>query len=192
MKLIQIVGRKKTGKTSYVVRLLPLLVGRGLKVATVKHSAHPHPLDKPRSDSLRHRDAGANATLVIAAAFAALHFPTPGSSQEAQALIEKYFDDMDLVLVEGWKDMKGSKIEILSSDANENVQTPMHLESGDLMAVVYGQGIHSTELSIKGPCGFVDEERDGSCDEIPCFHWVEIEAVTNLILRWMETDTNRS
>jgi len=185
VKLIQIVGRKKTGKTSYVVRLLPLLVGRGLKVGTVKHSAHPHPLDKPRSDSLRHRDAGADATLVIASAFAALHFPTPESPKDAQTLIDKYFQEMDLVLVEGWNDLKRPKIEILGSDAKNKIQTPVHLNSGDLMAAVYGQGIHSSELTIKGPNRFVDETRGGSADEIPCFHWVEIEAVADLILNWM-------
>jgi molybdopterin-guanine dinucleotide biosynthesis adapter protein len=183
VKSIQIVGRKKTGKTSYVVRLLPLLVGRGLKVGTVKHSAHPHPLDKPRSDSLRHRDAGADATLVIAAAFAALHFSTPEDPKEAHGLIERYLGGFDLVLVEGWNEMPGPKIEILPSDAKGQPDSPVHLASGDLMAAVYTQGLHSETRYLNGPCSYVEANPP---DLIPCYHWVEIEAVADLILRWME------
>ena len=65
MKTLQIVGRKKSGKTSLVVRLIPLLQAHKLRVGTVKHSSHPHPLDREGSDSWLHRNAGAEATLAI-------------------------------------------------------------------------------------------------------------------------------
>jgi hypothetical protein len=87
VRALQVVGRKKSGKTSLILRLLPLLRARGLRIGTVKHSSHPHPLDRPGSDSMRHRQAGAEATLVISAAAAALHFPAPAGDEEG--LIER-------------------------------------------------------------------------------------------------------
>lgn len=168
-----------------MVRLLPLLVGRGLNVGTVKHSTHPHPLDKPRSDSLRHRDAGAGATLVIASEFAALHFSTPENPAEAQELIARYLGGFDLVLVEGWNEMPGPKIEILPADAKGKPDLPVHFATGDLMAAVYTQGLHSETRYLNGPCSFSGAN---SPDLIPCYHWVEIEAVTDLIQRWMAAD----
>ena len=55
VKALQIVGRKKSGKTSLLVRLIPLLQAQGLRVGTVKHSSHPHALDREGSDSWLHR-----------------------------------------------------------------------------------------------------------------------------------------
>ena len=65
MKVLGIVGRKDSGKTHLVVRLVGELRARGLVVSTVKHTHH-HDIefDVPGKDSWRHRQAGASEVLV--------------------------------------------------------------------------------------------------------------------------------
>ncbi len=50
-KVLCFVGWSGSGKTTLLVQLLFALRSLGLKVAVVKHSAHPHPLHKPGSDT---------------------------------------------------------------------------------------------------------------------------------------------
>ncbi|MCK4847203.1 MAG: molybdopterin-guanine dinucleotide biosynthesis protein B, partial [Deltaproteobacteria bacterium] len=57
--IISIVGLSGSGKTTVLEKLITELSERGLKVGTIKHSCHPHPVDAPGKDSWRHREAGA-------------------------------------------------------------------------------------------------------------------------------------
>ena len=103
MRRLQIVGRKKSGKTSLVCRLIPLLRARGLRVGSIKHSAHPHSLDREGSDSWRHREAGAEITLGITEATVSVHLPLPGDDAALESLIERELGGLDLVLIEDRK-----------------------------------------------------------------------------------------
>lgn len=40
-------GVKNSGKTTLITKLLPILTGRGLKVATIKHDGHDFQTDVP-------------------------------------------------------------------------------------------------------------------------------------------------
>ena len=53
------VGRSNTGKTTVIERLIPILVGKGLKVAVIKHHPHDFEIDKPGKDTYRYKQAGA-------------------------------------------------------------------------------------------------------------------------------------
>ncbi|MCK4413087.1 MAG: molybdopterin-guanine dinucleotide biosynthesis protein B [Candidatus Eisenbacteria sp.] len=141
MKRLQVVGRKKSGKTGLVVRLIPLLQGRGLRVGSIKHSSHPHPLDREGSDSWLHRKAGAGKTLAITAVAGTLHFSLPEEEQDIQALIDRFLGDLDLVLIEGWAQLAGPKIEILPADKQGRLREPRVRGSGELLAVVLSPGV---------------------------------------------------
>ena len=65
--VVGIVGWKKSGKTTLVVRLIEELTRRGLKVATVKHAHHNFQIDDKETDSARHRRAGAAQVAVVSA-----------------------------------------------------------------------------------------------------------------------------
>ncbi|HUK65969.1 MAG TPA: molybdopterin-guanine dinucleotide biosynthesis protein B [Anaeromyxobacteraceae bacterium] len=54
-------GPSGSGKTTLLVKLIPALMARGLTVAALKHSGHPHSFDRPGKDSARLRRAGAIA-----------------------------------------------------------------------------------------------------------------------------------
>lgn len=53
-----------TGKTSLLVKLLPLMKLQGLRVALIKQAHHDIEFDKPGKDSYELRKAGADQELV--------------------------------------------------------------------------------------------------------------------------------
>lgn len=62
--VICIVGKKKSGKTTFIEKLIPELQALGLSVGTVKHDAHSFDMDHEGKDSWRHRHCGAETVVV--------------------------------------------------------------------------------------------------------------------------------
>jgi len=48
---VSVVGRKNAGKTTLIERLVPELIARGRRVATIKHDAHDFEIDIPGKDT---------------------------------------------------------------------------------------------------------------------------------------------
>ena len=63
--ILSIVGKSGSGKTTLIEKLLPELKHRGMRIGTIKHSAHEMDMDKPGKDSWRHRQAGADTVMVV-------------------------------------------------------------------------------------------------------------------------------
>jgi molybdopterin-guanine dinucleotide biosynthesis protein B len=105
VKVFGIVGRKDSGKTHLVVRLVRHLGGRGLAVATVKHTHHHGPqVDRPGSDSARHFEAGAVET-VLASDTGWVLFHRSAAPPTLDAIAAR-IDPCDLLLVEGYKQLE--------------------------------------------------------------------------------------
>ncbi len=108
-----------TGKTTLLLRLLPLLKAQGLRVAVAKHAHHAFEVDQPGKDSMRLRQAGADQMLVASSRRVALikehpeGHPEPGLAELLQMLAP---DELDLVLVEGFKREPIPKIELHRSE----------------------------------------------------------------------------
>jgi len=104
-----------TGKTTLLVRLLPLLKAKGLRVGVIKHAHHTFDLDTPGKDSYELRKAGADQTLVASRRRWALMVETGHEKDEPEieALIQRLpQQDLDLILVEGFKLSSLPKIEL--------------------------------------------------------------------------------
>ncbi|MFZ2540235.1 MAG: molybdopterin-guanine dinucleotide biosynthesis protein B [Gallionella sp.] len=112
--VIAIVGHSGAGKTTLIERLLPKLIARKIRVATIKHTHHALALDIAGKDSWRHRQAGAEASLLVTPSSMSLVLDGIGS-HEPEQLAQHYFPDMDLVLVEGFSRAACQKIEVLRS-----------------------------------------------------------------------------
>ena len=67
MKVFGLIGWSNAGKTTLMINLLPELIGRGIKVSTMKHGHHDFDIDKAGKDSYRHREAGASEVLLTSA-----------------------------------------------------------------------------------------------------------------------------
>jgi len=107
-----VAGWSGSGKTHLLTRLIPLLVARGLKIATLKHAHHGFDVDQPGKDSYAHRAAGASEVLVSSARrWVQLH--ELGSEPEATlAQLLRRVSPCDLVLVEGFKTQRHPKLEV--------------------------------------------------------------------------------
>ena len=110
MKVIAIIGHKASGKTTFLRRLIPVLVERGYRVGTAKHVAPDVEPDHPGKDTQLHREAGAERVLLYSDLHGALfwdHDEVPVTDY-----LERYMADLDLVLLEGFKASDYPKIEV--------------------------------------------------------------------------------
>jgi len=111
MKPIHVIGQPGSGKTTLIVDIIQELKKQNIKVGTMKHSAHIHELDKPGKDSFRHRKAGASPVCMVTQDMVAVYLSRP-LEMTPQALLERYFSNIDIVLIEGWISGPHDKIEI--------------------------------------------------------------------------------
>jgi molybdopterin-guanine dinucleotide biosynthesis protein B len=101
-----------SGKTTLIEKLIPLLVGRGLRVSVVKHAHHGFDVDQPGKDSHRHRLAGASEVLVSSDTRWALMHELRGEPEAGLPTLLERLSPCDLVLVEGFKTQAIPKLEI--------------------------------------------------------------------------------
>ncbi len=103
-----------TGKTTLLKQVLPILKARGLRVGVVKHAHHGFDIDQPGKDSYELRRAGATQMLVGSRQRWALMVETdlPDEPRLAELLSHLLPDELDLILVEGFKPEQIPKIEI--------------------------------------------------------------------------------
>jgi molybdopterin-guanine dinucleotide biosynthesis protein B len=125
--LINIVAaRSGTGKTTFMEKLVTVLVERGYQVGTIKSDAHSFEMDVPGKDTWRFAQAGARVTAIIGPEKFALIQKT----QEKKNLDEvaDLIQDVDLILVEGYKKADKPKIEIIRREkGTEIISQPEHL-----------------------------------------------------------------
>ena len=111
-RIIGLAGWSGSGKTTLITKVIPVLVGRGLTVATVKHAHHEFDLDQPGKDSWRHRQAGAEEVLVSSAQRWALMHELRGAREPHLTELLKKLSRVDLVIVEGYKSEPHRKVEV--------------------------------------------------------------------------------
>ena len=112
IKAISFVAKSGTGKTTLLEKLIIELRSRGYRVGAFKAISHLFDIDQPGKDSYRMAAAGAEATLICSAeklAFVQTHPEQP----DINDLLSHYFQDVDIVLVEGHKRGSLPKIEIV-------------------------------------------------------------------------------
>ena len=112
MRIIGLAGWSGSGKTTLIKKVIPCLTARGLKVSTLKHAHHGFDLDQPGKDSFFHRAAGATEVVISSAKrWAILHELRSEAEWDLPDLLAK-MSPVDLVLVEGYKDIRFPKIEL--------------------------------------------------------------------------------
>ena len=117
MKIVSIVGRKNTGKTSLTVKVIEELSKRGYNVASIKHSHHTMEMDKENTDTWKHKQAGSNVVVGIGSTT----FFNVRKEMDLNRLLFliKYMDDIDFVVIEGFKKYNYPKI-ITSPDVRDD------------------------------------------------------------------------
>ena len=116
-KIVGIVGWKDVGKTFFVTEIINILVKKGYKVGTIKHAHHDFDIDKPGTDSFKHRQSGANEVIISSSKRWAKIIENENKNEKKLKELLKEFNDVDIVLVEGYKKENHPKIEIISNNS---------------------------------------------------------------------------
>ncbi len=102
-----------TGKTTLLEKLISLLAQKNINIAVIKHAHHSFDIDHPDKDSYRLRKAGAKHLLISSRNRHALITETPEEEPNFHQLLARFpVDDIDLLLVEGFKKEAFPKIEL--------------------------------------------------------------------------------
>lgn len=125
MKIFGLTGWSGSGKTSLMVRLIPALTGRGLRVSTVKHAHKGFDIDHPGKDSHNHRVAGATEVLVSSPRrWALMHELRDGEPELTLEQLIGKVAPVDLLLIEGFKRDRHEKIEVWRADVDKPLIAP--------------------------------------------------------------------
>jgi molybdopterin-guanine dinucleotide biosynthesis protein B len=112
MKVIGLAGWSGAGKTTLLTRIIPHLLGKGLRVSVIKHAHHSFDVDVPGKDSWVHRQSGATEVLVSSGNRWALMHELRGAPEPRLPELLKKMSPVDLVIVEGFKSEPHRKIEV--------------------------------------------------------------------------------
>jgi molybdopterin-guanine dinucleotide biosynthesis adapter protein len=143
-----IVGRSNTGKTTLIERLIPLLVAKGIRVATIKHHHKPIEMDVVGKDTQRHKQAGAQASMIVAGKRLGLVADVEEEMGVGE-LVARYMTGVDLVIVEGYKKEPLPKIEVYNYREDD---PPVAGEDERLVAIVSDR-----EIAARVPVFLRDE-----------------------------------
>jgi len=135
-KIIGITGRKDVGKTHYASLIIKLLVKMGYKVGSVKHAHNDFDIDKPGTDSFKHREAGSSQVIISSAKRWVNIIENNNKNEKNLEELIKEFQDIDIIVVEGFKRENHPKIEILGKglkNINKEINKVIAIVSDELL-----------------------------------------------------------
>lgn len=171
-----------TGKTQLITQLIPLLKQRNVRIGVIKHAHHDVDIDKPGKDSFEMRKAGATPVVLASDKRIAIMIE---KEQEKASSIEELLayidpDSIDLVLIEGYKELDYNKLFLFRHQVKGRFQ-----EIDEAVLKIMN---HQNTLAIVT-----------DCDEAPLLEQLEqqkpvininqIEDVTQFILDYIKTET---
>ena len=134
------VGRKNSGKTTLMEKVIAGLKAAGHRVAAVKHDAHRFEIDHPGKDSYRFSAAGADTTVISSPGKTAvvLHHR---EEIPLEAILSRFVEGVDIILAEGYKASRFPKIEVHREATGEPLLDP---PPPGLIAVATDNRVEST------------------------------------------------
>ena len=128
-RIISIIGKKGSGKTTLAVALSAEFVRRGHRVMAMKHASHPATVDMPGTDTYRHFHEGKAERVLIAAPETRGLFERVRDDTDPITLAKEYLDGADLVIAEGFTDYPLPKIEVFRREVSDTPHYDGSLES---------------------------------------------------------------
>lgn len=132
--IVGFIAASGTGKTTLLTKLIPILNKDGIRVGLIKHSHHNFEIDKPEKDSYRLRQAGANPVMLVSryrrAIITELHSDAEPDLDEQLKFLDQ--TELDLILVEGFKEEKYPKIELYRVSLNKPF---LYLSDPEIIAI---------------------------------------------------------
>lgn len=153
---VSLAGYSNSGKTTVMANLIRIIKQRGYRVAALKHAAHGYTMDPPGTDSWQYAEAGADQVVVVGPEALTVH--EFYQSEKSLGEIMDRIENVDIILVEGYKNQPGPKIEIYRHE-NSTDRIPM---SGNVLAIV-------SDIPLSG--------------DLPRFSFDELEELADLIIK---------
>ena len=111
--IIGISGWSGSGKTKLITNLIKFFKDNySLKVCALKHAHHTFELDQKGKDSQKMFEAGANRVIIASSKQWAIINRINNTEPPLEELLRHSKDNIDIILVEGWKFSKIKKIEV--------------------------------------------------------------------------------
>lgn len=110
-RIISVVGKTNSGKTTLVERIIPELKKRSYRVGAIKHDVHHFEVDYEGKDTWRMTQAGADA-VAIASAEKFCFMKRLDAEKTIDEIVKELFMDADIVITEGYKRENKPKIEV--------------------------------------------------------------------------------
>ncbi|OLO26852.1 molybdopterin-guanine dinucleotide biosynthesis protein B [Alkalihalophilus pseudofirmus] len=173
LEIIQVAGFSNSGKTTLIENIVKSLKELNKSVSVIKHHGHENrlvALDAGK-DSAKFRDAGATGTTVVAGNTIQMHFDQEKSWSVSDALRFQQFLNIDVVIIEGFKQEPFPKVVIVRRE--EDVQLLQQLKNIQVIIVW-------NNIKLQGNFGvpiFVIDEFD------EFFEW--------LMNNWLEINRNK-
>ncbi|HEY3795242.1 MAG TPA: molybdopterin-guanine dinucleotide biosynthesis protein B [Bradyrhizobium sp.] len=159
MKVIGLSGWSGAGKTTLLTRVMPYLLGHGLRVSVIKHAHHEFDVDVPGKDSWVHRQSGATEVLVSSSRRWALMHELRGAAEPLLPELLAKMSPVDLVIVEGFKREPHRKIEVHRGANNKPLLFP---DDPEIVGIATDAVVETT---------------------LPVAHLDDVEAVASLLQR---------
>src|SRR6267154_1794869 len=112
MNVIGLAGWSGAGKTTLLTRVIPHLLGQGLRVSVIKHAHHSFDVDVPGKDSWVHRQSGAAEVLVSSGQRWALMHELRGASEPRLPELLAKLSRVDLAMRLGLEAFDDHQIEV--------------------------------------------------------------------------------
>ncbi len=122
-KVFGIAGWSGSGKTTLMIRLVPALVRRGVRVATIKHTHHNPTIGDGEIDALC--AAGAVEAVIASPERVALIHDLANVPEPGLAELVTQVRGVDLLLVEGFKFAPHPKLEVWDPDLAKPMLAPV-------------------------------------------------------------------
>ncbi|KIL98361.1 Molybdopterin-guanine dinucleotide biosynthesis protein MobB [Paramagnetospirillum magnetotacticum MS-1] len=123
MKVFGIAGWSGSGKTTLLIRLIPALVGRGVRLATVKHTHHDPAVGDEECRALA-RAGAVECVVASPRRFALVHEIHPGEEEPPLDWLVARFAGCDLLLIEGYKWASHAKLEVWDPGLGKSMLAP--------------------------------------------------------------------
>ncbi len=165
--LVCFVGKKDSGKTTFIEKLARLLVSWRLEVAYIKHDVHGFEMDRTGTDTDRLARAGA-ASVIISSPDAVARLDRVGRERDLSELHRRLDRTVDLIIAEGYKSSCADRIEVSRAERSRELAC----REEDLIAVV--------------------SDRPEAAASVPLFNLEDIEPVARFLVERYGLDHGRA
>ena len=165
---VAFIGYHDAGKTTLVEKVIAELASRGMRVGSIKHHGHRgFDIDVPGKDSWRHAQAGSrHVGLVCESRYA--EYADTENELPLDMMLDR-FDDVDIVIVEGYKDEGLPNVVVARSGVDRlRAQSSLELVAEGTLAVACNDALASR---IGGLAVAVDINDAGAVADVVLDYW---------------------